>query len=72
MMHHRDGQETAPQCTDPASLDDESLFEAGWNCAASMEPGARMAAYRALHRTSQHPVSRGFRALTLGDHEAAR
>lgn len=67
MMHHTDGQETAPQCTDPASLDWPSQEEAGWNFAASLGIKDAEANYKVSPylRESDDPFARGYRCFII-------
>ena len=66
MMRHTNAhQDTVPQCSDPATLDAESQFEAGYNQAASIDEPHRTQVYRQFYRTSQHPFARGFRKYVI-------
>lgn len=56
----------------PATLTRISEFTRGYDQAASLDPVERYAEYRARHRDPRDDFGRGFQAMTLGDHEAAR
>lgn len=56
----------------PATLTPISEFMRGYDHAASLDPVTRHQMYRQFYRQLSDSFSRGFAALTTGDHEGAR